>query len=207
MPAKRPWSPSFSGSAASLAGAPQPPTVADAMPAPRMPTRDRRFIPEQSPLFTDSEQRRACCGGTGRVGWGCKPQQESVGMETRRVFVLASILSLPLVALAQQPGAGFVGDWQGQVPGIGDARLVVTSVRPDGQVEGRMEFALQAFMSTFGDKADSAKRTNRGVVSGSALTIESALGGKYELSRTGDQLSGPYTRGTTMNVAVSFKKT
>ena len=127
-------------------------------------------------------------------------------MKSRRTFVLAAVLSLPLAALAQPAGAGFVGEWQGQVPGIGDARLIVTSVRPDGQVEGRMEFALQSFTSAFGDKADSAKHTNRGVVSGSALTIESALGGKYELSRNGDQLSGTYTRGTTMNVAVSFKK-
>ena len=128
-------------------------------------------------------------------------------MKSRRVFVLAAVLSLPLAALAQPAGAGFVGEWQGQVPGLGDARLIVTSVRPDGQVEGRMEFALQSFVSAFGDKADSVKHTNRGIVSGSALSIESALGGKYELSRNGDQLSGTYTRGTTMNVAVSFKKT
>ncbi len=128
-------------------------------------------------------------------------------MKSRRVFLLAAILSVPIPVLAQQAGAGFVGDWQGQVPGIGDARLIVTSVRPDGQVEGRMEFSLQSFVSAFGDKADSAQRTNRGVVAGSTLTIESALGGKYVLSRNGDQLSGSYTRGTTMNVAVSFKKT
>ena len=127
-------------------------------------------------------------------------------MTSRRVFVLAAVLSLPLAARAQQAGAGFVGDWQGQVPGLGDARLTVTSVRPDGQVEGRMEFALQSFVSTFGDKPDSAKRINRGIVTGSTLSIESALGGKYELSRNGDQLSGSYARGTTMNVAVSFKK-
>lgn len=127
-------------------------------------------------------------------------------MKSRRVFVIAAILSAPLTVLAQQPGAGFVGEWQGQVPGIGDARLIVTSVRPDGQIEGRMEFSLQSFVSTFGDKADSAKRTNHGVVSGSTLGIDSALGGKYELSRNGDQLSGTYTRGTTMTVAVGFKK-
>lgn len=119
---------------------------------------------------------------------------------------MAAVLSLPLTALAQQPGAEFVGEWQGQVPGIGDARLIVTSVRPDGQVEGRMEFSLQTFVSAFGGKADSAQRTNHGVVSGSTLTIESALGGKYVLNRTGEQLNGTYTRGTTMNVAVSFKK-
>jgi hypothetical protein len=127
-------------------------------------------------------------------------------MKSRRVFVIAAVLSLPLAALAQQPGAGFVGDWQGEVPGLGGARLIVTSVRPDGLVEGRMEFALQSFMSTFADKADSGKRTNRGVVTGTTLSIEAALGGTYELKRNGDQLSGTYTRGTTMNVPVSFKK-
>jgi len=69
-----------------------------------------------------------------------------------------------------------------------------------------MEFALQSFVSTFGDKADSGKRTNHGVVSGATLTIEAALGGKYELKRDGDQLSGTYARGTTMNAPVNFKK-
>jgi hypothetical protein len=130
-----------------------------------------------------------------------------MGMKSRRVFVLAAILSLPLAVLAQQAGAGFVGEWQGQVPGIGDVRLTVTSVRANGQVEGRMEFTLQSFVSTFGDETDSAKRINHGVVSGPALNIDSALGGKYALSRNGDQLIGTYTRGTTMDVPVSLKKT
>jgi len=125
---------------------------------------------------------------------------------TRRAFVTAAILAVPVAGQAQQAGAGFAGEWQGNVPGIGDARLIITAVKPDGQVEGKMEFALQSFVSTFGDKADSAKRTNRGVVAGPTLTIEAALGGTYQLSRTGDQLSGTYTRGTTMNVAVTFKK-
>ncbi|MGQ0581269.1 MAG: hypothetical protein ACT4O6_04990 [Reyranella sp.] len=128
-------------------------------------------------------------------------------MTSRRVFALAAVLSVPLAALAQQAGVGFVGEWRGQVPGLGDVRLIVTSVRPTGQVDGRMEFTLQSFVSEFGDKADSAKRTNRGVVSGSTLEIDSALGGEYELNRNGDQLNGTYTRGTTMNVAVSSKKT
>jgi len=125
---------------------------------------------------------------------------------TRRVFVLAAIVSLPLAGQAQQAGAGFVGEWQGNVTGIGEARLIITGVKASGEVEGRMEFGLQSFVSTFGDKADSGKRINHGVVSGSTLTIEAALGGTYQLSRNGDQLSGTYTRGTTMNVAVSFKK-
>jgi hypothetical protein len=128
-------------------------------------------------------------------------------MNTRRSFVMAAALSLPMAAIAQQSGVGFVGDWQGEVPGLGAAHLIVTAVKPDGQVEGKMEFALQSFVSTFGDKADSGKRINHGVVSGAALSIEAALGGKYELKRNGDQLTGTYTRGTTMSVPVSFKKT
>jgi hypothetical protein len=125
---------------------------------------------------------------------------------TRRVFITAAILSVPLAARAQQAGAGFVGEWQGNIPGVSEARLVITSVKPDGLVEGRMEFSLQSFVSTFGDKADSGQRTNRGIVSGATLTIESALGGTYALNRNGDQLSGTYTRGTTMSVPVTFKK-
>jgi hypothetical protein len=99
-----------------------------------------------------------------------------------------------------------VGNWQGDVPGIGAARLIVTAVRPNGQVEGRMEFDLQSFVSTFADKADSVKNTNRGVVSGSMLVIDSALGGRYELTLAGNRLSGVYTRGTTYKVPVAFNK-
>jgi len=73
---------------------------------------------------------------------------------TRRVFVLAAIMSLPLAGQAQQAGAGFVGEWQGNVTGIGEARLIITGVKASGEVEGRMEFGLQSFVSTFGDKAD-----------------------------------------------------
>lgn len=127
-------------------------------------------------------------------------------MKSRRSFIAASVLLLPLAAQAQQAGAGFVGEWQGEVPGIGGARLIITSVRQTGQVEGRMEFALQSFASAFGDKADTGKNTNYGMVSGSTLNIDAALGGKYTLQREGDRLTGTYTRGTTYNVAVSFKK-
>ncbi len=127
-------------------------------------------------------------------------------MKSRRAFIAACILLLPMTGQAQQAGAGFVGEWQGEVPGIGDTRLIVTSVRQTGQLEGRMEFALQSFVSTFGDKADAGKNTNYGSVSGSTLSISAALGGKYELRREGDRLIGTYTRGTTYNVAVSFKR-
>jgi hypothetical protein len=125
-------------------------------------------------------------------------------MPSRRVFTASLLALVPLQAIAQ--GAGFVGRWQGEVPGISAARLIITAVRPDGLVEGRMEFDLQSFVSTFGDKPDSVKNTNRGVVSGSALVIDSALGGKYELTLEGGRLSGVYTRGTTLKVPVTFTR-
>jgi hypothetical protein len=127
-------------------------------------------------------------------------------MKSRRSFIAASVLLLPLAGHAQQAGSGFVGEWQGEVPGIGGARLIITSVRQTGQVEGRMEFALQSFVSAFGDKADTGKNTSYGMVSGSTLVIDAALGGKYTLQRGGDGLTGTYTRGTTYNVAVNLKK-
>lgn len=112
---------------------------------------------------------------------------------------------MPLQGHAQA-GSAFIGNWQGDVPGISAARLIVTAVKPNGQVEGRMEFDLQSFVSTFGDKADSSKNTNHGVISGSTLIIESALGGRYELNLNGNRLSGVYTRGNTYRVAVTFNK-
>ena len=63
------------------------------------------------------------------------------------------------------------------MPGIGPARLIITAVGGNGLVEGRMEFELKSFVSTFSDKADMVKNTNRGVVSESTLIIDSALGG------------------------------
>jgi hypothetical protein len=125
-------------------------------------------------------------------------------MPSRRVFAASLLALVPLQAIAQ--GAGFVGRWQGDVPGISAARLIITAVRPDGLVEGRMEFDLQSFVSTFADKPDSVKNTSRGVVSGSALVIDSALGGKYELTLQGGRLNGVYTRGTTMRVPVTFTR-
>jgi hypothetical protein len=126
-------------------------------------------------------------------------------MLSRRVLVVASLAVVPVSSLAQQ-GPAFVGQWQGQVDGIGNARLIITAVRPNGQVEGRMEFDLQSFVSTFGDKADSVKNTNRGIVSGPTLTIDSALGGTYRLTLAGDRLAGTYVRGTTFSGSAAFKK-
>ena len=125
-------------------------------------------------------------------------------MQRRSVFLAGGLFVLPFRGHAQ--GAGFVGNWQGDVPGIGAARLIVTAVGPNGLVAGRMEFDLQSFVSTFADKADSTKSTNRGVVSGSQLVIDAALGGRYELNLEGSRLSGVYTRGTTYRVAVTFTR-
>jgi hypothetical protein len=126
-------------------------------------------------------------------------------MQSRRAFTVGGVaLLVPWRSQAQ--AAAFVGNWQGDVPGIGAARLIVTAVRPDGRVEGRMEFDLQSFVSTFSDKADSAKSTNYGVAKGSTLAIDAALGGRYELTLEGNRLSGVYTRGTTYRVPVTFTK-
>ena len=125
-------------------------------------------------------------------------------MPSRRVFAAGLLALAALPALAQ--GAGFVGQWQGDVPGVSPARLIITAVRSDGLIEGRMEFDLQSFVSTFADKADSVKNTNRGVVSGTSLVIDSALGGKYEFTLDGGSLKGVYTRGTTMRVPVTFTR-
>ena len=126
-------------------------------------------------------------------------------MQSRRALIAAPLLLLPLQGHAQA-GSAFIGNWQGDVPGISAARLMVTAVKPNGQIEGRMEFDLQSFVSTFGDKADSIKNINYGVISGSTLVIESALGGKYELTLEGNRLSGFYTRGNTYKVPVTFNK-
>ena len=126
----------------------------------------------------------------------------------RRKFLVALVtLFLGITqAHTQQDASLFIGEWKGQVEGIGDARLVISAVKSTGRIEGQMEFSLKSFVSAFGDKADSAKNTSLGVVSGSTLSIDSALGGKYELARTGNQLTGLYTRGTTFRGSVSFTK-
>ena len=108
---------------------------------------------------------------------------------------------------AQGGGSALVGNWVGEVEGIGGARLIITAVKPNGQLEGRMEFELQAFVSPFGDKADSGPdKLNFGMASGSMLRIESALGGTYDLALQGDQLAGTYVRGTTFRGKAAFRK-
>ena len=130
----------------------------------------------------------------------------NIHIQSRRVFVAGILASLSSAGFAQSVGSTFVGTWKGDVPGIGEATLIVTSIGAGGRVEGRMEFAPQGFVSTFGDKPDSIKRTNQGIVADGTLTIEAALGGRYVLRRNGDALSGRYIRGTTMDVPVTFKK-
>lgn len=129
-------------------------------------------------------------------------------MQSRRAFTASVLTLLPLQAHPQ--GAAFTGRWQGEVPYIGAARLIITAVRPDGLVEGRMEFDVDSYVSTFADKRDPVANTNRGVVSGSVLVIEASLGGKYDLTLDGGRLNGVYTRGEplreTIRVPVTFTR-
>lgn len=130
-------------------------------------------------------------------------------MQRRRLLMLAAALlgSWSSHVLAQPRDSGFVGQWEGEVDGIGKARLIIVAVKPSGQVEGRMEFELHSYVSTFGNKADSGgARTSLGIVSGSSLTIESSLGGTYRLTMRGDQLAGTYSRGTTFSGKAAFKR-
>jgi len=123
-------------------------------------------------------------------------------MLSRRLMIAAAVMAAS-PAFGQQD---FVGTWTGDVPGVGATKLTIQQVRPDGQVEGRMEFELKSYVSTFADKYDSAANTNRGMVDGSKLTIEAALGGTYELELQGNALAGTYSRGTTYRVPVSLKR-
>ena len=146
--------------------------------------------------------RRAIVRMSTRVARGAGKGES---MPSRRTLLVIAGLMLPGVAIAQ-PASGLAGRWQGQVDGIGAATLIITAIRPSGQVEGRMEFALQSFVSTFGDKADNGLKTSYGTASGTTLRIDSALGGTYVLTLQGDQLAGTYTRGTTFSGNASFKR-
>jgi hypothetical protein len=129
---------------------------------------------------------------------------------TRR-WLIAAAAALPTASAsggrAQSGGSAFVGNWVGTVEGVGGARLIITGVRPDGQVEGRMEFDLQSFVSPFGDAFDAGpNKTNHGVILDGGLRIESALGGTYDLTLQGDSLAGTYVRGTTFRGKASFRR-
>jgi hypothetical protein len=129
---------------------------------------------------------------------------------TRR-WLIAAAAALPMAPLsngnAQGGESAIVGTWTGEVEGVGGARLIVTAVKPGGQLEGRMEFDLQSFVSQFGDVADAGpNKANYGKLSGSELRIESALGGTYDLTLQGNLLTGTYIRGTTFRGKAAFRK-
>ena len=122
---------------------------------------------------------------------------------SRRLFILGG-LAIGTGAHAQS--SGFVGRWIGHVRGLGDAEILVSGVRANGQVDGTMTFPEQSKTFKFGDKLDIVNSINLGVVQGTVLTIETALGGTYRLNLVGGQLTGEYLRGTTMNVPVTLQK-
>lgn len=128
------------------------------------------------------------------------------GATSRRVFMIAGALAVTSVGHAQQSTSPFVGRWTGPVQGVGEAEIIVSGVRANGQVDGRMVFPEQNKTFTFGDKIDLANGINHGVVQGSSLTIDTAYGGTYRLNMAGSNLSGEYVRGTTYKVPVNFRK-
>ena len=124
-----------------------------------------------------------------------------------RRLSLGVALALCAPFAAAQSGSPFVGEWAGQVEGVGEAKIVITGVGANGRVAGRMEFTLNSFTSTFGDGATPGPPpSNVGVVAGNVLSIDSALGGRYELTLSGKQLSGSYVRGTTFRGNAEFTK-
>jgi hypothetical protein len=127
------------------------------------------------------------------------------GATSRRLLIMGAPLALASAAPAQSVSQ-FVGRWTGHVTGLGDAELRVTTVRPDGQVDGTMVFAEQDKTVSFGEKLDIANGISHALVRGAALTIETALGGTYQLTLANGQLTGEYSRGTTYRAPVTFRK-
>ena len=125
---------------------------------------------------------------------------------SRRLVAIAAALTVASMAHAQQATPQLVGRWTGHVPGLGNAEIVVTAVRANGQVDGQMVFPDQNQTFTFGEKLDIAKSINHGVVQGFSLTIETAMGGTYRLNLESGSLRGEYVRGNTYKVPVSFQK-
>ena len=127
------------------------------------------------------------------------------GSLSRRLFAIAAMLTVAPMARAQ-PMPPLVGHWKGLVPGLGNAEIIVAAVRTNGQLDGRMVFPDQNQTFAFGDKLDIANSTNHGVLQGSSLTIETAMGGTYRLTVGSGSLDGEYVRGNTYKVAVTFQK-
>jgi hypothetical protein len=128
------------------------------------------------------------------------------GSMPRRLFVIAGPLTIASMARAQQSMSPFVGHWKGQVPGLGNAEIIVVAVRTSGQVDGQMVFPDQKQTFAFGDKLDIANSINHGVIRGPSLTIETAMGGTYRLNMGSSSLTGEYVRGNTYKVPVTFQK-
>jgi hypothetical protein len=128
------------------------------------------------------------------------------GSMSRRLFVIAGTLTIASMAHGQQSISQFVGRWKGQVSGLGDAEIIVVGVRANGQVDGQMVFPDQKQTFAFGDKLDIANGINHGVIQGSSLTIETAMGGTYRLTMASSSLNGEYVRGNTYKVPVVFQK-
>jgi hypothetical protein len=132
--------------------------------------------------------------------------QAMQGSMSRRLFVLAGTLTITSVARAQQAMNQLIGRWKGHVPGLGDAEIIVVAVRANGQVDGQMVFPDQNKTFALGDKLDIVNSINHGVIRGSSLTIETAMGGTYRLDIGSSSLNGEYVRGTTYKVPVTFQK-
>ena len=124
-------------------------------------------------------------------------------MRRRRVVIAGLIFASSAWA---QSSSQFAGRWTGNVKGLGDAEIIVSGVRANGQIEGKMVFVEQNKSFSFGDKLDIVNSINHGVVEGSAMTIETAMGGTYRLNLVDGQLDGEYLRGTTYKVPVTFRK-
>jgi hypothetical protein len=110
----------------------------------------------------------------------------------RGTLLVASfvLLAPPTHAL---PGVAFLGEWQGEVEGIGEARLRITAVKSNGQVEGELELPSRSFIGKFDDKGNGTiATTSRAVVSGRALAIDTASGERYALLLEGNRLTGTY---------------
>jgi hypothetical protein len=134
------------------------------------------------------------------------PREEAMqGSISRRLLVIAGTLTIASLAHAQQ-SMSLVGRWKGHVPGLGDAEIIVVTVRANGQVDGQMVFPDQNRTFAFGDKLDIVNSINHGAVRGSSLTIETAMGGTYQLNIGTSSLNGEYVRGTTYKVPVTFQK-
>ncbi len=126
-------------------------------------------------------------------------------IDRRRMIGALALLGIPSGGEAQT-GPGFVGTWKGTVDGIGNATLIITGIGPGNLIEGRMEFELQSYQVTFADKMSPAQNASRGLVSGSSLKIDTALGGTYNLTLAGNRLAGQYTRGNTFNGKAEFSR-